>query len=314
MQNNNQNQLSSFGKDEVDLRELFSILIGGKWIITIVTLSASILVVLYSLSMPDIYKSSAVLIPVQSSNSLSGALKSYSGLASIAGINLGSQDMDNNSVKAMEKITSFSFFKDNIYPNIFLPELMAVESWEKETGNLKFNKSIYDVESGIWIRQYKYPQKQIPSEQESFQVFKKNLTFTESKQTGFITLSIEHQSPYIAKEWADLLINQINAFYREKDRNEALKSVDYLNSQIIKTNFSEIKQVIAALIQQKTQKLTLIESSEAYVFEYIDPPVVMERKSGPFRALICILGSIVGVILGVFIVLINHFRLKPASI
>ena len=45
------------------------------------------------------------------------------------------------------------------------------------------------------------------------------------------------------------------------------------------TNISEIKQVMAELLQKEIQKLTLMEASEAYVFEYIDPPVVMEKKS-----------------------------------
>jgi len=74
-----------------------------------------------------------------------------------------------------------------------------------------------------------------------------------------------------------------------------------------KTTFSEIKQVIAQLLQQKTQKLTLIEVNDFYVFEYIDPPVVMEKKIGPKRSIICIFGALLGVILGTLMVLIRHF-------
>ena len=120
------------------------------------------------------------------------------------------------------------------------------------------------------------------------------MSFSEDKQSGFINIAIKHQSPIIAKEWVDLLINQINAFYREKDRAEAERAVAYLNKQITKTSLTEIKQVIAVLLQQETQKLTLIEANEAYVFDYIDPPVVMERKSEPCRALICIIGAFIG--------------------
>ena len=45
---------------------------------------------------------------------------------------------------------------------------------------------------------------------------------------------------------------------------------------------------MAELQQQEIQKLTLMEASEFYVFEYIDPPAVMEKKSEPSRAMICI--------------------------
>ena len=58
------------------------------------------------------------------------------------------------------------------------------------------------------------------------------------------------------------------------------------------TSFSEIKLVIAQLLQQKMQQLTLIEASDFYVFEYIDPPAAMENKSEPSRAAICIIGAI----------------------
>jgi LPS O-antigen subunit length determinant protein (WzzB/FepE family) len=76
------------------------------------------------------------------------------------------------------------------------------------------------------------------------------------------------------------------------------------------TNLSEIKQVIAQLLQQETQKLALIEANEAYVFDYIDPPAVMEEKIGPRRSIICIIGSILGAVLGILIVLIRHYLLK----
>ena len=65
-------------------------------------------------------------------------------------------------------------------------------------------------------------------------------------------------------------------------------------TQIAKTNLAEVKQVLASLLQQEIQKLTLIQASEFYVYEYIDPPVVMEYKSEPKRALICILGLLLG--------------------
>lgn len=314
MQDSDKTMPSDLKDDEIDLKELFSIIYDGKWIIGAITSLASILVVIYSLYLPNIYKSTAILVPVESSDGINGALKSYSGLASLAGVNLPSQAIESNATKAMEKIRSLSFFQNNILPNIYLPELMAVESWDQNKNELKFNNNIYDTKTKTWVRSFKYPQKQVPSAQESFKEFAQHLSFNENKQTGFITVSIKHQSPYIAKEWVNLLINQINAYYREKDRNEAEKSVAYLNEQIVRTSFTEIKQVVAALLQQETQKLTLIEANEAYVFDFIDPPAVMERKSEPYRALICIFGSIIGGIFGIVIVLINHFRTKSKYI
>ena len=54
--------------------------------------------------------------------------------------------------------------------------------------------------------------------------------------------------------------------------------------------------------------MTLIEASEFYVFDYIDPPAVMEQKSEPGRALICIIGAFLGAFLSIIIVLLRHLR------
>ncbi len=297
--------------DEVDLRELFYVLLEGKWIIVSLTAFASIVGVIYSLSLPNIYESKAMLVPVNSSSGISGALGSYSGLAGIAGISLPSGGDEGNSAKAIQKISSLSFFENNILPNIHLPDLMAVKSWNSKTNTLTFDDSIYDTNSNTWIRDYSYPQQQIPSAQESFEVFKTaHLSLSEDKKSGFITLAIKHQSPFIAKQWVELVINQVNAFYRQKDKSESEKSVSYLNQQISITGLSEIKQVIAQLLQEETKKLTLIEANQYYVFDYIDPPAVMEQKSEPKRSLICILSALLGGMLSIVLVLIRHYVIK----
>ncbi|MDA9033439.1 Wzz/FepE/Etk N-terminal domain-containing protein [Gammaproteobacteria bacterium] len=301
--------------DEIDLRELFYVLLEGKWIIVSLTAFVSIIGVIYSLLLPNIYESKAMLVPVNSSSGISGALGSYSGLAGLAGISLPSGGDEGNSAKAIQKISSLSFFENNILPNIHLPDLMAVKSWNSKTNTLTFDDSIYDTNSNTWIRDYSYPQQQIPSAQESFEVFKTaHLSLSEDKKSGFITLAIKHQSPFIAKQWVELVINQVNAFYRQKDKSESEKSVSYLNQQISITGLSEIKQVIAELLQEETKKLTLIEANQYYVFDYIDPPAVMEKKSEPKRALICILSALLGGILSILLVLIRHYAFNKKTL
>ena len=73
---------------------------------------------------------------------------------------------------------------------------------------------------------------------------------------------------------------------------------------------SEIKEAIAVLLQEETQKLTLVEANEFYVFDYIDPPAIMEEKSEPSRALICILSFMLGGLMGVLFVLARNYFYK----
>ena len=73
------------------------------------------------------------------------------------------------------------------------------------------------------------------------------------------------------------------------------------------TSFTEIKEVIAQLLQTKTQQLALIEVNDFYVFEYIDPPAVILESNQPARALMSILGALTGILIGILIVLIRYF-------
>ena len=263
---------------------------------------------MYSLSLPNIYASKGVLSPADTSTSISQSLQSYAGLAGIAGVTLPSSSENNNATQALLKLNSLSFFESSIMPNIFLPDLMAVESWSPQTNTLSYDERIYIKDSNTWVRDYSYPRNQIPSAQESFKAFKDNhLSVSSDKQTTFITINMKHQSPFIAKEWIELIIDEINTHYRQKDKLDSEKAIEYLNKQIASTNLAEIRQAISQIIQDETRKLALIEAKEYYVFEYIDPPAVMERKSEPSRAIICIISAFLGGILSVIYVLIKHF-------
>jgi LPS O-antigen subunit length determinant protein (WzzB/FepE family) len=215
-----------------------------------------------------------------------------------------------NSSKAIEKLSSLSFFENNIMPNIYLPDLIAVKSWSALENSITYDEKIFNQSKNEWIRSYKYFGK-APSAQTSFSAFKLNhFSVSEDRETGFVTIKIKHQSPYIAKTWGEILVNEINSFYREKDRDDAQKAVDYLSEQILNINLADIKQVVAVLLQQEIQKLTLIEVNESYVYEYIDPPALMESKVGPNRLLIIIQAIIFGFILGSLLVLVKHYFKK----
>jgi glutamyl-tRNA reductase len=184
---------------------------------------------------------------------------------------------------------------------------MAVKSWNSKTNTVVFDDDIYETNNNTWIRDYSYPRQQIPSAQESFEVFKSKLILNVDNNNGFVTLSIKHQSPFVAKQWVSLIVDEVNSFYRQKDKLESEKAVSYLNQQISMTGLSEIKQVLAQLLQEETKKLTLIEANRFYVFDYIDPPAVMEQKAEPRRAFICILSVLLGGVLSILFLLTRRY-------
>lgn len=297
--------------DEIDIQELFNVLFNNKFIIISITSFISLVGIIFSLLLPNIYESKALLVSSNPSSSISGALRSYSSFAGLAGLTMPTEGNQSNSIKAISKINSLSFFENNIYPKIFLPNLMAVESWDSQTNTLNYDENLYDAISKTWVRNSSHPRKSKPSIQESFLVFKRDhFSLNQDKKTGFITISIKHQSPYIAKELTELIVDEVNAFYRHKDKLESEKAVNYLNNKILMTNLSEIKLVISELLQKETQKLALIEANKSYVFDYIDPPSVMEKKAEPNRVTIILLSGMIGIMFSFLLVFARHFSKK----
>ena len=48
--------------------------------------------------------------------------------------------------------------------------------------------------------------------------------------------------------------------------------------------------------------------NQSYVFDYIDPPSVMEKKIEPNRALICLLSFLIGFVISTLIVFAKHYH------
>jgi LPS O-antigen subunit length determinant protein (WzzB/FepE family) len=308
MENNSNLNTKNISDDEIDLRELLQVVWSGKWLMFTIITVFFILASLYSITLPNIYQSKAVLSPAGEQNAMNGAMRGYGSLAGLAGIALPTQNNASNSIKAIEKLKSLSFFQGSILPNIFLPDLMAVKSWDSVSNTISYDLELYDESTQKWVRDYNFPQTQIPSAQESFEIFiEDHLTVKENKDTGFVTISIKHQSPFIAQAWTELVVKEINNFFRLKDKTESQAAINFLNTQLSQTNFAEIREVVAQLLQENMKQLTLIEVTDYYVFGYIDPPAAMEKEHEPSRASIILLGAFCGFILGFVILIIKYF-------
>ena len=298
--------LQNENTQEISLRELLDLFF-SKWkFISAITLFFAIISVIYAISLPNIYTSKALLSKTNNDQSAMGMLSQFSGMASLTGISLPS-DSGDRSIEAIEKVKSFEFFKNNFLPYINLHDLLAVDDWDHETNTLIYDEKSYDSIKNQWIRKVSYPKKTIPSAQEAYKTYKVIMNIDQDIKTSFISLTVEHNSPYIAKEWADTIISEINNNMKEKDKISALKSIDFLNNQLPTVNYAEVREAISKLQQEQMKQLMLIESNKDYILTVLDSPYASELKSSPNRALICFSITLFGFILSLLaIVLRNH--------
>jgi capsule polysaccharide export protein KpsE/RkpR len=187
---------------------------------------------------------------------------------------------------------------------------MAVESWDPMTNTIIYDDEIYNEKNSEWVRGYKFPKQQIPSDQEAFLIYLDSIELIQDKETQFIKLSMSHQSPFIAKKWLDIVNHNINEVIREKDKKNAEKAIIFLNDSAKSTNIQSLKEVTSTLLETQMQTLMLAASNQAYVLEIIDPPIVPELRSSPKRALICIFGTILGMFIAIMFCLLSKFTFK----
>jgi len=171
-------------------------------------------------------------------------------------------------------------------------------------------KNLFNPKDQVWIGDGSVDGSRMPSDQSSFKEFKDIFIISQDKDTSFITLSVSHQSPFVAEQILQTVIYEINNKFRQEDKKRASLSIEFLNNQIGATNISEIKQALSRLLQIETQKLMLIEANEEYVFKVLDPPIVKEIKSSPNRIIIYIVGFLTGILIGVIYALLNHYFKK----
>ncbi|EGQ9780128.1 LPS O-antigen length regulator, partial [Vibrio parahaemolyticus] len=275
--------------DEIDLRELFGALWKGKWIIIATTFIFAIGSVLYALSLPNIYKADALLAPAESSNGggLSKMAGQLGGLAALAGVNLGAGESSQTDL-AVQVMKSRQFVEAFINKHDLLVPLMAATDWDLTNNKLILDEELFNPNTGEWLREPNGLRGSTPTAQEAFEVFNKEvLSISQDKESGLYTVSVKYYSPYVAQQWVNWLIEDINKVMRERTIAETSQNLAYLNTQLQKTSVADMQSTFYKLIEEQTKSLMLAEVQEEFVFKVLDPAVVPELKNSPSRAIIC---------------------------
>lgn len=306
-------QPTYYPDDEIDLRELFATLWRGKWIVILTTLVFAAAGVGFALYKPNVYQSSVLVAPTQEEGGgLGGLASQFGGLASLAGINLNGGG-SNQTVIAKEVLQSRAFLTDFFHRHNMAIPLMALEGWNENTGEWVYDQDKYNPETGEWLpdgdgKTYE------PTDWEMVEAFKdEHFSVSENKDTGMLTVRVKHFSPILAKQWAEKLVQDINERMRKQDVTDAEARIAYLEEKLNETNISGMQQVFYQLIESETRTVMLANAQKEYVFKTVDPAVVAEEKAEPKRALICVIATLLGGMLGVFIVFIRAFMSSPNS-
>lgn len=274
---------TDYTSETIDLKELFLSIWKNKFKIILITFFFSFISLFYAVYTPNIYLSKAVLSSSAQTTNDSISLGSYSRLAGLAGIR--TQNGNGSAIdEALERIESYDFFVNYFLPQVDSSNLYDVQSWNRNS-----DKFIYKNEN-------------IPSKQKLHTEYLKILSSSRNQDSGFVTISVKHQSPYIAKKWVLIIIDQINLSMLANDRKTSEKAILFLNNQAQTAKLNELKEVIAQLLMTQMQTLMMASIDEEYVFKIINSPVASENRFQPNRKLIVFFGFVSGLFISLFII------------
>jgi uncharacterized protein involved in exopolysaccharide biosynthesis len=276
--------LAGVTDNAISLRQLWDIVWRGKWFIVICTAIFAVLSVTYAMLATEWYRADVLLAPAEerSTPALGGQL---GGLAALAGVTVGGGD----SVQAVATLKSREFARDFI-EDFGLLQVLFAGDWDEDS------QSWAIAHPADW-----------PDTRDAVRYFHKHvLSVSEDIQTGLVTLSIEWKAPDLAAEWADVLARRLNARLRERALAEAGANVAYLQEELAQTSLVTLQQSIGRLLESELQKLMLARGNHEFAFRIVDPAQVPKKRERPKRAMIVVIGTMLGGTLGVFLVFLIH--------
>ena len=263
-------------EDEINLLDYVIVLLKHKWMIFFLVFIAGVAAVIYSLRLPEIYRSESTIVPIgQEKASLSSRLSALGGfgamVASQVGIGGAGSLEKFEIVLKSRKLTNDLVEKHKLMPVIF--------------------KDSEDP----------------PTLQDAYKAVQGMLEIKPDKKNGVLKLGFLFPDPAVAQKLLNYYVDGMSEFLRQQSLENVATQSKALQEQLVTTTDPLLRTKLAEIIAQYVEKETLAKVQRYYGFNVIDPPFVPEKRFKPKRAQICILSVIVAFFMAIFLAFIMEY-------
>jgi uncharacterized protein involved in exopolysaccharide biosynthesis len=264
------------------LRGAYAVVAKRRWLVGGIVLAFLVAGVLYAYLSKPVYQVEATLAPTSADGATSGlgaVAGQFGSLAALAGFPglTGS-----NTQEAVAVLESRAFTAEFIKQHDLLPVLFA-DDW--------------DSRSAKWT----LADDEIPTIVDGVNMFDGSIrSVSIDIDTGLVSLFIEWTDPVIAAAWANGLVAKLNQVLREREMQEASRSLEYLHKQIAKSDVVEIRAALYKLVEEQEKRRMLASVHEQYAFRVLDPAMAPELDDPirPRRMVILLMAGILGSLFG----------------
>lgn len=332
----------------INLVTLFRIFWKERWGIILISALFGVAGVIYAFVLQEEFISEGKILP--EAQGKASSLGQFSGLAALAGVDLGSVNM--GGVDAVRP----DLYPDVITSTPFYLELFKTKVRTKENKEVTFEEYYHSV-----IEKGKTPKEKLlqkyPVNEEGIIVvnrlneirlkkLKERLTSSIDKKTGIISIRCKMPDPVVAASISKFAMNYLMEYIKSYRTDKLRQDVDYLAEQVNasrgkyystqqkKATYSDQFQAGSIRLQSADVQRERIESEyrlsstfynellkkyeeakfklhqETPVFQVLEPPVTPVKKAEPKRSIIVLVFLFIGGILSLVFVLMKGGNYK----
>jgi uncharacterized protein involved in exopolysaccharide biosynthesis len=283
----------------IDLRRAVQRILAQRWWIVACIVLFTAAFASYAFLTRPVYRAITILVPAGNDqaglgNALGGALGSLGGLASLAGIGLGSSTAELE--EALAVLRSREFTERFIRDNALMPTLFA-DDWDPAMKGWKSGSKPPTLARG-----YKYFNESIRS-------------ISQDKRTGLVTMQIDWTNREQAAQWANALVVRLNEEMRTRAISKSNASLGFLEEELKKTNVVGTQDAINRLIEAQIKQRMIASVTREYAFRVVDRALLpdLTDKVRPKRLVLLLVGPVIGLIVGIFGVLLLGWLIDLAA-
>jgi len=268
---------SPFEEDEIDLVELWHIIWKRRRLITTLVIFVTLTTIAVSLLMKNIYRSEAVILPLESSPA--GKLGEFAGLAAIAGMSL---PVSSTTAEIKARLSSRMLYARIIQKYSLLP-LLFPDKWDPRKHCWKNPENHPTIEDGI-------------------RSLRQSLVHVSvDRKTESITISVDFPDPQVASRLVQYILKELREIMARDAEARAERTLRELERTLPRVADPLIQQKIYTLMAQQIETISLAKATESFAFKVIDPPRVPDKKYKPKRALMTAVAFVSSLFLGIFL-------------
>ena len=245
-----------------DLWDLVLLLWREKLLVSAIVSVFALAGIVYSLLATPIFRAEVVMTPA-GQRSPTSSLGQFSGLAALAGVNIGS----GSSSVPLAVLRSREFAIDFI-------QAQGIE--KVLTAELNGSADELDMRDALDV------------------FLRKVRVVSEDKKAGTVTLSIAWRDPQVAAEWANAYVNRLNARLREQALAESERNVKFLQQEVASTTVVAMQQSLGRILETEMQKYMLAKGEVEYAYKIVDRASAPKLRESPKRTLIVLLSVLLG--------------------